>query len=66
MQYETGADHVHRTDGALILLHMQSSMVLDAGGEAVHVDRLFVADHSAQVKDVGGANTTQTGQALSL
>ncbi|PSQ18495.1 GMC family oxidoreductase [Halobacteriales archaeon QS_8_69_73] len=67
---EAGADHVHRTDAAPILLHMQSSMamgkVLDAGGEAANVDRLFVADHSALANGVGGANPTHTGQALAL
>ncbi len=67
---EAGAAHVHRTDAAPILLHMQSSMamgkVLDAGGEAKNVDRLFVADHSALANGVGGANPTHTGQALAL
>ena len=67
---EAGADHVHRTDAAPILLHMQSSMamgkVLDASGEAANVDRLFVADHSALANGVGGANPTHTGQALAL
>ena len=65
-----GAEHVHRTDAAPILLHMQSSMaigkVLDAGGEAKNVDRLFVADHSALANGVGGANPTHSGQALAL
>ena len=67
---EAGADDVHRTDAAPILLHMQSSMalgtVLDGGGEAANVDRLFVADHSALANGVGGANPTHTGQALAL
>ena len=67
---EAGADHIHRTDAAPILLHMQSSMamgaVLDTGGEAEKVDRLFVADHSALANGVGGANPTHTGQALAL
>jgi hypothetical protein len=67
---EAGADHVHRADACPILLHMQSSMalgkVLDAGGEACNVDRLFVADHSALANGVGGANPTHTGQALAL
>ena len=49
---------------------MQSSMamgtVLDTGGEAENVDRLFVADHSALANGVGGANPTHTGQALAL
>jgi choline dehydrogenase-like flavoprotein len=67
---EAGAAHIHRSDAAPIMLHMQSSMgigrVLDAGGEATAVDRLFVADHSALSNGVGGANPTHTGQALAL
>jgi len=67
---EAGAEHVHRTDAAPILLHMQASMamgkVLDTGGEARAVDRLFVADHSALSNGVGGANPTHSGQALAL
>ena len=67
---EVGANHIHRTAAAPIFLHMQSSMalgkVLDTGGEALLVDRLFVADHSALPNGVGGANPTHTGQALAL
>ncbi|MEF8915245.1 GMC family oxidoreductase N-terminal domain-containing protein [Natronomonas sp.] len=67
---EAGAEHIHRTDAAPILLHMQSTMamgkVLDTGGEARDVGRLFVADHSALSNGVGGANPTHTGQALAL
>ncbi|QLD86202.1 GMC family oxidoreductase [Natronomonas halophila] len=67
---EAGAEHIHRTDAAPILLHMQSSMamgkVLDTGGEAKDVNRLFIADHSALSNGVGGANPTHTGQALAL
>jgi hypothetical protein len=63
---EAGADHVHRTDAAPILLHMQYSILLDAGGEAANVDRLFVADHSALAIGVGGTNPPHIGQALSL
>jgi len=67
---EAGAEHVHRTDAAHILLYMQSSMavgkVLDAGGKAENVDRLFVADHSALANGVGGPNPTNTGQSLAL
>ncbi len=65
-----GASRIHRTDAAPILLHMQSSMamgkVIDTGGEACDVDRLFIADHSALANGVGGANPTHTGQALAL
>jgi choline dehydrogenase-like flavoprotein len=67
---EAGAEHIHRSAAAPIFLHMQSSMaigkVLDTGGEALSVDRLFVADHSALANGVGGANPTHTGQALAL
>ena len=45
---------------------MQDSMLLDAGGEAAHVDRLFVADHSALAIGVGGTNPPHIVQALSL
>jgi choline dehydrogenase-like flavoprotein len=67
---EAGANHIHRAAAAPIFLHLQSSMalgkVLDSGGEALSVDRLFVADHSALANGVGGANPTHTGQALAL
>jgi choline dehydrogenase-like flavoprotein len=67
---EAGAKHIHRAAAAPIFLHLQSSMaigkVLDEGGEALTVDRLFVADHSALANGVGGANPTHTGQALAL
>ena len=67
---EAGAEHIHRTDAAHILLYMQSSMavgkVLDAGGKAENVDRLFVANHAAPANGVGGADPTHTGQALAL
>jgi choline dehydrogenase-like flavoprotein len=45
---------------------MAIGKVLDEGGEALTVDRLFVADHSALANGVGGANPTHTGQALAL
>jgi len=67
---EAGAGRIHRADACPILLHVQSSMamgrVLDTGGEAQRVDRLFVADHSALSNGVGGANPTHSGQALAL
>ncbi|QLD86573.1 GMC family oxidoreductase [Natronomonas halophila] len=67
---EAGASHVHRAEWPPLLLHMQSSMrigkVLDAGGEAKNVDRLFVADHSALANGVGGPNPTNSGQANAL
>jgi choline dehydrogenase-like flavoprotein len=65
-----GAEHVHRAEWPPLLLHMQSSMrmgeVLDSNAEAVNVDRLFVADHSAMANGVGGPNPTNSGQALAL
>lgn len=51
------------------ILHLQSSMairkVLDTGGEASGVSRVFVADHAA-LANGGGANPTYTGQALAI
>lgn len=39
--------------------------VLDTGGEASGVSRVFVADHAA-LANGGGANPTYTGQALAI
>jgi choline dehydrogenase-like flavoprotein len=65
---EAGATHVHRSDSPPTALHVHSTMrmgkVLDEGCEAYDVERLFVADHSALPNGVGGANPTNTGQAL--
>ncbi|AZH26927.1 GMC oxidoreductase [Haloplanus aerogenes] len=65
---EAGASHVHRSDSPPTALHVHSTMrmgeVLDEACEAHDVDRLFVADHSALSNGVGGANPTNTGQAL--
>lgn len=65
---EAGASHVHRSDSPPTALHVHSTMamgkVVDEGCEAYDVDRLFVADHSALSNGVGGANPTNTGQAL--
>ena len=65
---EAGASHVHRSDTPPIALHIHSTMrmgkVVDEACEAYDVDRLFVADHSALANGVGGANPTNTGQAL--
>jgi choline dehydrogenase-like flavoprotein len=65
---EAGASHVHRSDSPPTALHVHSTMrmgeVLDESCEAHDVDRLFVADHSALANGVGGANPTNTGQAL--
>lgn len=63
-----GASHVHRSDSPPTALHVHSTMrmgkVVDLACEAYDVDRLFVADHSALANGVGGANPTNTGQAL--
>jgi choline dehydrogenase-like flavoprotein len=65
---EAGATHVHRSDSPPTALHVHSTMamgkVVDEACEAYDVDRLFVADHSALSNGVGGANPTNTGQAL--
>ena len=65
---EAGASHVHRSDSPPTALHVHSTMrmgkVLDEACEALDVNRLFVADHSALANGVGGANPTDTGQAL--
>ncbi|MFC6723541.1 GMC oxidoreductase [Halobium palmae] len=65
---EAGASHVHRSDSPPTALHVHSTMrmgkVVDEACEAYDVDRLFVADHSALANGVGGANPTNTGQAL--
>ncbi|QKY15807.1 GMC family oxidoreductase [Halorubrum sp. CBA1229] len=65
---EAGASHVHRSDSPPTALHVHSTMrmgeVVDEACEAHDVDRLFVADHSVLANGVGGANPTNTGQAL--
>ena len=65
---EAGASHVHRSDSPPTALHVHSTMrmgkVVDEACEAYDVDRIFVADHSALANGVGGANPTNTGQAL--
>jgi choline dehydrogenase-like flavoprotein len=68
-----GAKEVHRIGWAPLILHVQSTMrmgtnaadsVLDAGGEARFVKRLFIADNSALPNGLGGPNPTLTTQAL--
>lgn len=65
---EAGASHVHRSDSPPTALHIHSTMrmgeVVDEACESYDVDRIFVADHSALANGVGGANPTDTGQAL--
>lgn len=63
-----GASHIHRSDSPPTALHLHSTMrmgkVVDEGGEAYDVDRLFVADHSILANGLGGPNPTLTGQAV--
>jgi len=53
---------------APVLLHIHSTMrmgaVVNTDGEAVAVERLFVADNSALPNALGGPNPTLTTQAL--
>jgi choline dehydrogenase-like flavoprotein len=44
--------------------HDEANSVLDPGGEARFVKRLFVADNSALPNAIGGPNPTLTSQAL--
>jgi len=39
-------------------------LLLEFAGSGPDVDRVFVADHSVLANGVGGANPTNTGQAL--
>jgi choline dehydrogenase-like flavoprotein len=68
-----GARQIHRIAWPPLILHVQSTMrmghdeansVLDPGGEARFVKRLFVADNSALPNAIGGPNPTLTSQAL--
>lgn len=70
---KAGASHIHRSDSPPSALHLHSTMrmsdesskgVIDTNCEAHDINRLFVADHSALANGVGGANPTNTGQAL--
>jgi hypothetical protein len=63
-----GAREVVRMDWAPVLLHIHTTMrrgaVVDADGESLAVERLFVADNSALPNALGGPNPTLTTQAL--
>ncbi|TDD90606.1 GMC family oxidoreductase [Saccharopolyspora karakumensis] len=68
-----GAKEVFRMDFPALPLHVHSTMrmgqseansVVDHGGEARAVRRLFVADNSALANSVGGPNPTITTQAV--
>ena len=63
-----GAREVVRMNWAPVLLHIHSTMrmgaVVNADGESLAVDRLFVADNSMLPNALGGPNPTLTTQAL--
>jgi choline dehydrogenase-like flavoprotein len=63
-----GAREVVRMNWAPVLLHIHTTMrrgaVVDADGESLAVERLFVADNSALPNALGGPNPTLTTQAL--
>ena len=67
---EAGADHIHRTDAAHILLHMQSSMAVGKCSTRAERRRTSTGCSSPITRHwptgVGGANPTHTGQALAL
>jgi choline dehydrogenase-like flavoprotein len=69
-----GAKQVHRTKihpaffthimGTMRIGNDPSTSVVDAGGEAHEVERLFVGDTSILPNGLGGPNPTLTGQAI--
>jgi choline dehydrogenase-like flavoprotein len=63
-----GAREVVRMNWAPVLLHIHTTMrrgaVVDADGESLAVERVFVADNSALPNALGGPNPTLTTQAL--
>ncbi|QKY70652.1 GMC family oxidoreductase N-terminal domain-containing protein [Lentibacillus sp. CBA3610] len=66
---QAGANSVHRADmPANYYIHLQSTMrmghVVDPSCEAYQVERLYVADNSADNNSLGGPNPTLTTQAL--
>ncbi|RKQ27487.1 GMC family oxidoreductase N-terminal domain-containing protein [Oceanobacillus halophilus] len=66
---QAGANHIHRSDlppNYFIHLHstMRMGFVVDTSCEAYQVERLFVADNSADYNALGGPNPTLTTQAL--
>ncbi|RYG72543.1 GMC family oxidoreductase [Lentibacillus lipolyticus] len=66
---QAGATKVHRTDlPSNYFIHLQSTMrmgyVVDTTCEAYQVERLYVADNSADYNALGGPNPTLTTQAL--
>ncbi|WP_068676765.1 GMC family oxidoreductase N-terminal domain-containing protein [Oceanobacillus sp. Castelsardo] len=66
---EAGAKKVHRSDlPPSYFIHIHSTMrmgyVVDSSCEAYQVERLYVADNSADYNSLGGPNPTLTTQAL--
>lgn len=66
---QAGAKKVHRSDlPPNYYIHLQSTMrmgfVVDSSCEAFQVERLYVADNSADYNSLGGPNPTLTTQAL--
>jgi choline dehydrogenase-like flavoprotein len=63
-----GARDIVRMNWAPVLLHIHTTMrrgaVVDADGESLAVERVFVADNSALPNALGGPNPTLTTQAL--
>ncbi|WP_163971097.1 GMC family oxidoreductase N-terminal domain-containing protein [Oceanobacillus halotolerans] len=66
---QAGAKKIHRSDlPPNYYIHLQSTMrmgfVVDTSCEAYQVERLYIADNSADYNSLGGPNPTLTTQAL--
>lgn len=66
---KAGAKKIHRSDlPPNYYIHLQSTMrmgfVVDTSCEAYQVERLYIADNSADYNSLGGPNPTLTTQAL--
>ncbi len=66
---QAGAKKIHRSDlPPNYFIHLHSTMrmgyVVDPSCEAYQVERLFIADNSADYNALGGPNPTLTTQAL--
>ncbi|MCM3670503.1 GMC family oxidoreductase N-terminal domain-containing protein [Mesobacillus maritimus] len=66
---QAGAKQIHRADlPPNYFIHLQSTMrmgfVVDTSCEAYQVERLYIADNSADYNSLGGPNPTLTTQAL--
>ncbi|MFD1851397.1 GMC family oxidoreductase N-terminal domain-containing protein [Oceanobacillus bengalensis] len=69
MLRKAGAKEIHRSDlPPNYYIHLQSTMrmgyVVDTSCEAYQVERLYIADNSADYNSLGGPNPTLTTQAL--